>query len=215
MKYPKGVDWLGRIYSFITRNLIARIACLLWLKKVEFLSDDAKNPGGNFIVVSNHQSYVDAMLVGFVFKKYFPIFFMDKEYYFNPKLYFFIKRVQQIPTSTDEKDKSAFMAFRVAVDLLSEGNNIFIFPEGAVSFGEVKPFRRGLASLAKRFPDVKIIPVGISNAHGLWDKRHRPKISLDNKRVVVRVGQPIYYRDFTDRDSFLQGIREIVQDLAS
>jgi 1-acyl-sn-glycerol-3-phosphate acyltransferase len=47
--------------------------------------------------------------------------------------------------------------------LLGEGRSILIFPEGTRGTDEVVAFRSGLFHLARRFPDVDLVPIYLAN----------------------------------------------------
>lgn len=205
MKYPKGVGLLGRIYMSIMFNIISPLACLFWLKEVKFTNYQDIRPVDNFIVIANHQSFIDPVLLIYVFKKNYPVFVIFSEYYVKFPLNHFFKKTNQV--STDGS------SFKKAVSILSKGGNIFIFPEGEIGSGEVRIFHRGLVTMLKRCPNVKVIPVGISHAYGIWDKQKGPNFFKNNKKVVIRVGNPIYYSDFNGKEDFLERSREILQKL--
>jgi 1-acyl-sn-glycerol-3-phosphate acyltransferase len=54
--------------------------------------------------------------------------------------------------------------------LLEEGRSILIFPEGTRGTDEVVAFRSGLFHLARRFPDVDMVPIYLANLSRILPK---------------------------------------------
>lgn len=95
---------------------------------------------------------------------------------------------------------------------LDEGASLIIFPEGTRNH-EVLPgaFKAGLYHLARRHPDVELVPVYLDNA-----RRALPKGSLVPVPLVcsVRFGAPLTPVAGEDKDAFLARARAAVVELA-
>ena len=98
------------------------------------------NPGG-LIVVSNHRSPIDPMLLQAICP--FKIRWMMAKDSMTPNLDWMWKLQKQIPVDRDGKDSSSL---RISIRHVQAGGVLGIFPEGAISKpgGAVKPFFNGI-----------------------------------------------------------------------
>lgn len=135
-------------------------------------------PGdGGVIIVSNHASFFDPVIVGCSVKR--KVCFMAKQELFRIPLFGpFIRAVGAYPVRRGVADKAAFDAsFR----LLQAGNVVGLFPEGTrFKDGQIHPLRNGAAVLALR-GDYPLVPFVIRNSNQLKLFRF-PKI-------VVEIGE--------------------------
>ena len=74
-----------------------------------------------------------------------------------------------------------------------EGYSAVVFPEGTrTRTGKIGTFTNGVASASIQ-NNVPIIPVGIKGTFDIWPAtRKLPKLSFPKKKVVVKIGEPIY-----------------------
>lgn len=120
---------------------------------------------GPAVLVCNHVSYVDAMLLAGASRR--PIrFVMDKAISETPGLKAFFKAARTIPIAPEKKDpKTYHEAFEKISQELRDGNLICIFPEGKLTRdGQLNPFRAGIEKIIERDP-VPVIPMALQ---GLW-----------------------------------------------
>ena len=97
------------------------------------------------------------------------------------------------------------------IDALESGDSIILFPEGTRGFtGEPQVFKAGLYNLAKRFPDVVLVPAWINNI-----QRMLPKGEVIPVPVLCSVtfGAPVALGTDEDRKIFLERARQAVIDL--
>lgn len=157
---------------------IARMICritLAVLRRWKVYGRDKLPQSGGVIIVSNHASFWDPIIIGCTFQR--KVSYMGKEELFkiNPVFTWLIKQLQTFPIKRGQMDLSAV---RFALDHLKSGNMIGLFPEGTRSkSGDLQEARNGAAMLAVK-AGVPILPVGIIGSKG-WGK------------VVVNVGDPI------------------------
>lgn len=157
---------------------IARLICriiLAVLRRWEVHGRDKLPKSGGVIIVSNHASFWDPVIIGCTFQR--KVSYMGKEELFkiNPVFTWLIKQLQTFPIKRGQMDLSAV---RFALEHLKSGNMIGLFPEGTRSkSGDLQEARNGAAMLAVK-AGVPILPVGIIGSKG-WGK------------VVVNVGEPI------------------------
>jgi 1-acyl-sn-glycerol-3-phosphate acyltransferase len=98
-------------------------------------------------------------------------------------------------------------------EVLEAGQSLIIFPEGTRSPQALPgPFKSGLFHLARRFPDVELIPVYLDNLH-----RSLPKGTLFPVPLIctVRFGAPLARIADEDKSAFLERARNAVIGLAT
>jgi acyl-[acyl-carrier-protein]-phospholipid O-acyltransferase/long-chain-fatty-acid--[acyl-carrier-protein] ligase len=118
-------------------------------------------PKGGALLVCNHVSYVDAVVLQIASPR--PIRFLAYEAFFSmPLLGAALRLVKAIPISSHHaKD-----AIRLATDALGRGDLVCIFPEGALTrTGKLMGFRRGFELIARR-AHVPVVPVHLDSLWG-------------------------------------------------
>ncbi len=191
-EYPKKVTIKGRIYFFLLKNIFCRLACWLWVSKTKGLENiPRKEP---FLVVSNHQSYIDFMFVTFVFRKIrFLSGFIKDAYYDVSCLNYFLRDLAQIRVDRERKIES----INSAVEILKEGHVVVLFPEGTrTKTGKIGKARRGLSLIGKELTNVSVIPVRISGANKIWPHYLPTPNFLAGRKVRVFVGKPVKCSDY-------------------
>ena len=120
---------------------------------------------GAAILVCNHVSYVDALLLAGAVRR--PIrFVMFKPIYDLPVLNFIFRTGRAIPIAGRNADEDAFeIAFGEIREALAAGDLLCIFPEGRLTTdGEIEPFRPGIERILRETP-APVIPMAL---RGLW-----------------------------------------------
>lgn len=116
--------------------------------------------GRRCIIASNHQSYLDPIILGYVFPR--PLRYFSKRDIFSiPLLSFLIRHLGAIPLDRDEMTS---MTMRQGIKVIEEGNWLVIFPEGTRSrTGEILEPKRGIGFLHRK-TGAPLIPVYISGS---------------------------------------------------
>lgn len=120
---------------------------------------------GAAILVANHVSYVDALLIGGAVRR--PVsFVMEKAIYDLPVANWLFKAARTIPICAKQKDEAVYeAAFAAIKHELTQGNLVCIFPEGRLTkTGEIDSFRPGIERILAETP-VPVIPMALQ---GLW-----------------------------------------------
>ena len=126
---------------------------------------------GPAVVVSNHVSFVDALILGGSIRR--PVrFVMYYKIFQNPFLNFLFRTAKAIPiASANEYESLLNDAFDKIDEELESGNIVCIFPEGAITRdGNIHEFRGGIERIIRRRP-VPVIPVAVSGLWGSWFSR--------------------------------------------
>jgi len=156
----------------------ARLLCrmiLVLLRRWEVRGVENLSNVGGLVLVSNHTSYWDPVVVGCAFNR--QVHFMAKsELFAIPLLGTAIRILGAFPVRRDKSDRNAI---RTAVKLLEEGRVVGVFPEGTRSrTGELQKPHLGAAMLALK-AGVPMLPVAVNGTRGLFGK------------VTVLVGRPV------------------------
>lgn len=120
---------------------------------------------GAAILVSNHVSYVDSLVIMACCPR--PIrFVMYYKIYRLPILHFIFRIARTIPIASQKEDTAILEnAYQEIEAALANGELVCIFPEGALTHtGELRVFRRGIEQILATSP-VPVIPIAL---RGLW-----------------------------------------------
>lgn len=121
---------------------------------------------GPAVVVCNHVSYVDALVIGGTCRR--PIrFVMDHQIFKIPVLNFVFKTAGAIPIAPQREHPAIYdAAFRRVAQYLKDGEVVGIFPEGKLTRdGEMNPFRPGITRILAETP-VMVVPMALGNLWG-------------------------------------------------
>jgi 1-acyl-sn-glycerol-3-phosphate acyltransferase len=154
----------------------------------------------NFIIVSNHNSYLDPVLIMAAVPK--KIYCIALRFLYNVFLIgWFLKKIEALPVGSASKK---------AIYLLEHDKNVGLFPEGGVSpDGKMREFRRGAALLAYKTgrPIVPCAVIGAFEAFSLEAKF--PKFLP----IKIKIGKPIYllkeFDDIIDDTKLQEGLFEV------
>ena len=120
---------------------------------------------GAAVLVANHVSYVDALLIGGAVRR--PVrFVMEKAIYDLPVANWLFKAARTIPICSRQKSEAVYEAAFAAIKYeLEQGNLVCIFPEGRLTkTGEMDSFRPGIERILAETP-VPVVPMALQ---GLW-----------------------------------------------
>lgn len=150
---------------------------------------------GGAILISNHVSYADAVLIGscthrFIrFLMWKPIFDLR---FANP----FFRVLKAVPIDGGSP-KDALRALRRAAEEILNGELVCIFPEGGLTrTREVQPFQRGVEKLLHDCAGAPVIPIYLD---GLWQhplsavgrRRLWDWVRALRREVTISIGSPI------------------------
>jgi 1-acyl-sn-glycerol-3-phosphate acyltransferase len=147
---------------------------------------------GPVLVVANHQSMFDPVLVGLASRRYLS-FLARKNLFARPGFGRVIRSLGAVPIDRGMgKD-----GIQNVLDALAAGRAVLMFPEGERTHsGVVQPLKAGVSLLIKRVT-CPIVPVGIAGAFEAWSRYHRvpqfsPLVSEPGPTTIaLSVGAPI------------------------
>lgn len=97
------------------------------------------------------------------------------------------------------------------IDALANGDSLILFPEGTRGFAEdPQPFKSGLYNLARRFPEVVLVPTWIHNVQRVMPKGEVVPVPV---LCSVTFGEPVRLGPDEERTAFLNRAREAVMAL--
>jgi 1-acyl-sn-glycerol-3-phosphate acyltransferase len=141
-------------------------------------------PTGGVLLLPNHQSYLDPVLVGVQLRR--PLSFLAKSQLFeNPALSWLIRSLNAFPVRLGAGDVGAL---RETISRLKEGHIMTVFPEGTRTLtGEMGEIQPGFALIVRK-TEAPIIPVAIDGSFDAW----RPGTAIFKPhRIRVKYGQPL------------------------
>ncbi|MGD9216817.1 MAG: 1-acyl-sn-glycerol-3-phosphate acyltransferase, partial [Desulfobacteraceae bacterium] len=120
---------------------------------------------GPALLVCNHVSYIDALIISAVFRR--PIrFVMHQRYYRLPALHWFFKLTRMIPIDSARNNPALLRSALKQIDTaLKNSELVCLFPEGRLTRnGDISRFRPGVEKIVQRRP-VPVVPLAL---RGLW-----------------------------------------------
>jgi 1-acyl-sn-glycerol-3-phosphate acyltransferase len=166
---------------------VCKVFCILFLR---LRSHGLQNvpARGAFVLVSNHQSFLDPLFCGTPVKK--QLHFLARDTLFTNRFFgWLISSVNTIPLKQDEAD---LPAMRKVIAKLKEGCGFCLFPEGTRTLdGKIEPFKPGIGLLCRR-GQAAIVPVLVDGAFECWP-RHK-KLFSPGSRISVYYGKPLTAR---------------------
>lgn len=182
---------MNPIVSWFCKIFLKPIIDRFLVKEVRGLENIPKAP---FILVSNHASYLDIIINGYLC--------VPGRFYFIGQIdswkgiakwlirvFYFICGV--IPLDR-KNDQSREKVLRRAVEVLKKGNILILYPEGRRSInGQVQQGKFGTARIFLK-TGAPIIAAGINGTFELMPPRGKLKIK---RAVEVNIGKPLFFKE--------------------
>jgi len=139
---------------------------------------------GAFVLVCNHQSYLDPVFCGAPLKRH--LCFLARESLF--KNWFFGWMISSVNTIPVKQGKADLPAMRKVISKLKEGKAVCLFPEGTrTSDGRITAFKPGFGLLCRRGNAI-VVPMVLDGAYECWP---RHKKVFESGTIAVRYGKAI------------------------
>jgi 1-acyl-sn-glycerol-3-phosphate acyltransferase len=193
------------IFSLVPEFLLRFLAWLLihTVHRVKTVDAERIPVEGPAVLVCNHVSYVDAMVIVAASPR--PIrFVMDHRIFKAPVLGWIFRTAKAIPIAPASEDP--WLMEKAYVDIaqaLHQGDLVCIFPEGKLTTtGEMNEFRGGIAKIVSR-SKVPVIPMALRGLWGSLFTRDRGNLFERSfargprSRLALAVGQPVAPQDVT------------------
>lgn len=171
---------------------------LIWLLghsmyRVEHKGLDAIPDEGPAVLVCNHVSFVDALLIGGAIRR--PVrFVMYYKIYDLPVLNFVFRTAGTVPIAGRSEDLLIYdAAFKKIAEYLRNGELVCIFPEGKLTGdGEINEFKAGVERILEENP-VPVTPMALQGLWGSFFSRdpHKGLFRRLWSRVCLVAGAPL------------------------
>ncbi|USX28524.1 MFS transporter [Oxalobacteraceae bacterium OTU3CINTB1] len=204
------------IFSLVPEFLMRFLAWMLihTVHRVRTIDAERIPAEGAAVLVCNHVSYVDAIVIGAASPR--PIrFVMDHRIFKLPLLGWIFRTARAIPIAPAKEDP--WLMEKAYIDIaqaLHEGDLVCIFPEGRLTHdGEINQFKGGIAKIIER-SKVPVIPMALRGLWGHLLSRNGENVfqrAFRNglrSRLALAVGLPVPPQEVTP-----EGLQKQVLDL--
>ncbi len=203
-----------RLLRLLFFLIVVRLVVLIILG-LRIVNKERLPKSGPAIIVANHNSHLDTM----VLISLFPIRLLGKlrpvaaeDYFLRNRwlAWFSLNIVGIIPLKRKNLSPREDPLAGCSEALLNR-DILIIYPEGSRGEPEsISNFKRGIAYLAKRHPDLPIYPIFL---HGLGKALPKGEIILVPFFCDVFIGKPIWWTGH--KKSFMDLLNQRIQDLAA
>ena len=202
LRLPDTIDSSNLFYFFI-RWILRLSLPPFWRTRIYGRHNEPSE--GGVVYISNHQSFLDPMLVGFSLIR--PLSYMARSTLFDtPGLKQLITALYAFPVKRGKADTGAL---KEAMRRLKRGGQVLIFAEGTrTRDGRIAPFLPGVALLAQRAAKW-IVPVVVDGAFEAWPRNRALPAPGD---ITVAFGEAIPQEDLREFKSaeLVEHIRQIM-----
>jgi len=147
---------------------------------------DRIQPGGNYVFVANHVSYMDIPVVLGNIPEQF-LFLAKEELFKIPMLGTHLKTAGHVQVPREDP-RSAIRTLQHTAALLHDGRSTLVFPEGGRSeTGVLQEFKDGAAFLAIR-AHIPVVPLAMIGMRGILPMH---SLTFHRGSVTLRIGEPI------------------------
>ena len=164
-------------------QLLAQALFPVWFRMRARGVEHVPERGGALLVI-NHQSFLDPLLVGMPLSR--PVSYLARDSLFRvPVVGWLLRHTYVFPVNREAASTSSI---REAVRRLQHGFLLGIFPEGTRGEGEgVRELKPGFVAMVRRSRR-PVVPVAVSGTHAAFP---RDRVLPRPRRVYVVYGKPI------------------------
>lgn len=175
---------------------------LKWLFGLEIRGLEYIPKSGPVIIMSNHASYLDPIIVGSAADR--ELHYMAKDtLFFGRIIGGFLRHVNAYPVKRGAPDRAAL---KNTLSILKMGGAVLIFPEGARGEGRNLGEAKSGAGFIVYHSEAKVVPALIKGSQEAWGRGQRfPRCA----KISVRFGKPIDLEDLRN----LRATRELYDDI--
>jgi len=164
---------------------------------VEVLNKEKLPKDGNYLLVSNHRSIIDPLIVELALKDSFIHgFWVSKKELFNSFFFgTFTRNADAILLDRESANMTSF--FKDTKEVVKKGYSIFVFPEGTRNKTDepISTFKEGAKLMALK-NRINILPVFIkTNANEVLKEAIEKRTK--NLKIQIEIGDIIDYKDKT------------------
>lgn len=173
--------------------------------EVETVGRDSFDHAGTYIYMFNHISNLDPPIVVPLIPRRTSVL-VKKEVFRIPILSRAMRMAKFVPVDRRNRE-NAVNSVKAAVEVMREGVNMAVFPEGTRSpDAKLLPFKKGPFHLAME-SGVSVLPVSI---HGTEKMMGKGTLKIKPGKVTVVYHQPISPKDFKDKEGLMAATRAAI-----
>lgn len=203
------------LLSWFCKIFLAPLVRRMFIKEIRGLENMPKR---NFILASNHQSYLDIIINAYLSVPRRFHFIGQIEGFKIPLkwLIIFLYFISGVITLNRKDESSREEVVQIAIAVLKKGDTLIIYPEGRRSTsGEIQEGKTGAARIFLK-TGVPILPSAIKGTFELMP----PKGKLKIKRIVkINIGKPLFFEkeleEAKNLDENSKEYREILEEITS
>lgn len=198
-------SWLKRSVYDLSR---IAVRCVGWvLCRLTYLGQEHFPKEGAALVCSNHQSYLDPMLMGGMCDR--RLNYLARESLFRSKLFSgLIRFYDAIPV---RRDGMSITGLKETLRRLKNKEMVVVFPEGTrTPDGSIQTMKPGFCILARR-AKVPLVPVAIDGSYDTWPKGRKFPFPA---RMCLVAGPPISVEEIetVDDETLVKMLDERIQE---
>ena len=199
---------LWRYFAFRFARFVSSYCYVKFFYGVKVTGQENVPSEGGVIFATNHQSYLDPVLLGCGSGvRHFGS--LARESLWKNRFFgYLISTMNSIPVARGAADTKAV---RSCIGVLKNGESLLIFPEGTrTKDGKVGEFKSGTMLMIKR-SKAMVVPVSIAGAFDVWPRgAKKPKLF---GKIAVHMGEPISAETLVGMgaEKGMQHLRDIVE----
>ena len=208
---------MNKVGSWFSKIFLAPIVKKLFIKEIKGKENIPKR---NFILVSNHQSYLDIIIDAYlcVPRRFHFIGQVDGFKGIMKGLIRFLYFISGVIPLDRRNKESRKKVIREATEVLKKGDILIIYPEGRRSLNkEIQKGKLGVAGIFLK-TGVPILPTGVKGTFELLPPKGKLKIS---QIVKINIGKLLYFeKEFAkaqnlncDSEEYKEVLREIIDKI--
>jgi 1-acyl-sn-glycerol-3-phosphate acyltransferase len=198
---------ISTAWYHVARCLCAIFAILCFRFKV--YGCENVPPKGAFLLLSNHQSYLDPIFCAGLLP--IRMCYMARDTLF--KNWFFGRVIRSVNAIPVKRGQSDIAAIKAIIERLNSGLPVCLFPEGTrTPDGRIAPVKPGVALLSRR-AKVPVVPMVIDGAYEAWPRNR--KVFRPGCKVVAYYGEPISAQRIKEMgdEAFARHLTRVLWDL--
>lgn len=195
-----------KMAHFFTKTLLYPLMRLFFVKEIKGLDNLPKKTP--YIIVSNHASYIDGVLILLTL-----LWHKDKTVHFFMTKSMFNTAFRRFVFSAWFKQIKENHSVQKGIEYLEKDELVGIFPEGGRTYTgkmqKAKGTGLGVLALKTRLP---VVPIGLENNFELWSRFEKwPEFQ---RLVTINIGKPMRFNSGMNKKNYNAVISKVMKRVA-